>query len=163
MRDLCEVVVKGLALDRESNSPIVILKDRGTTQALPIWIGYFEANAIALEIEKVKTPRPMTHDLMADLIARLGGRLSRVVVHDLQENTFLAAIVLERDGNDILVDSRPSDAIALALRTGSPIFVTREVLDKSQSFDLEEDLYQGERLRDWIDTLKPDDFSGQPG
>src|SRR5512138_1186935 len=162
-RELYEVSLKGLTLDPVNNMPIVILKLREETRAIPIWIGIFEANAIALEMEKVQPPRPMTHDLMAGLLRALGADISRIVVHDLQENTFFASIILEGPAGEITVDSRPSDAIALALRCRAPMFVTRDVLDKSQTLQVEEELYDREKLKGWLENLKPGDFGNQPG
>ncbi|MCS6817213.1 MAG: bifunctional nuclease family protein [Blastocatellia bacterium] len=128
-----EVKVRGLILDPANNSPVVILKDVASEAMLPIWIGVFEANAIAMEIEKAVPQRPMTHDLLKNVIAQLGASVERVVITDLIDSTFYAIIVLDVSGEKIIVDSRPSDAIALALRTDSPIFVAEHVLRSSRS------------------------------
>lgn len=162
MPEVYEVKIKGLTLDPLTKMPIIILKDVEGKRSLPIWIGIFEANAIALEIEKVVTPRPMTHDLMIKMLESLGSTISRVIVHDLKDNTFYASVVIERNGNEYKVDSRPSDAIALAVRTGSPILVTQEVMEKSQSFDFDEDINDDAKLKEWLDNLKPEDFGRYP-
>jgi bifunctional DNase/RNase len=153
------VTVRGLALDPVTNAPIVILKAEGGTRLLPIWIGLFEANAIAVEMEKVVAPRPMTHDLLRNLIGLLDARVERTVVDNLRENTFFATIYLRRDGRELRLDARPSDAIALALRTGAPIFVTREVLERSRGIELEEELGEADRWRQWIEHITPGDFA----
>ena len=127
-----EFKIKGLMMDPLTNSPIVVLQEASSDTLLPIWVGIFEANAIALQIEKVDTPRPMTHDLIKGLLNHLDVKVTKIVVTELKENTFYALIFSMR-GKTITVDSRPSDAIALALRTDSPIFVTEEVLSKSSS------------------------------
>jgi bifunctional DNase/RNase len=129
-----EVKIRALMMDPNSGTPIVILKDVDSETMLPIWVGSFEANAIALEIEKIAPQRPLTHDLLRNLITELGAVVDRVVVTELRENTFYAVIELHgQDGNLIVMDSRPSDAIALALRTDCPIFVDAEVIKASQS------------------------------
>src|SRR5882672_6659173 len=127
-----EMKIRGLMLDPVTNTPIVILKDSGSDTVLPIWVGVYEANAIALEIEKVSTPRPMTHDLIKNVLTGLDTHVHKVVVTELKEDTFYAVIWMERDGRVISVDSRPSDALALALRVDCPIFVEDEVLKTSK-------------------------------
>jgi bifunctional DNase/RNase len=139
-----EVKVRGLILDPANNSPVVILKDIASEAMLPIWIGVFEANAIAMEIEKAVPQRPMTHDLLKNIIAQLGASVERVVITDLIDSTFYAVIVLEVGGEKVIVDSRPSDAIALALRTDSPIFVAEHVLRSSRSVISSRDLEEAE-------------------
>ena len=124
--------IRGLMMDPVTNMPIVILKDSGTDTVLPIWVGVYEANAIALEIEKVATPRPMTHDLIKNVLTGLDAAVHKVVVTELKEDTFYAVIWLERAGQVISIDSRPSDALALALRVDCPIFVDDEVLKNSK-------------------------------
>ena len=126
-----EVKIRGLMMDPSTNSPIIVLKDPNSETMLPIWVGHFEAHAIAVEIEKVPSPRPMTHDLLKNLIDHVGGKVEKVIVTELVENTFYAVIEIDIDGERSLLDSRPSDAIALALRTDSPIFVREEVLEHS--------------------------------
>ena len=128
-----EMKIRGLMLDPVTNTPIVILKDSGGDTVLPIWVGVYEANAIALEIEKVSTPRPMTHDLIKNVLAGLDAHVHKIVVTELKEDTFYAVIWMERDGRSISVDSRPSDALALALRVDCPIFVEDEVLKTSKN------------------------------
>src|ERR1700730_13103262 len=127
-----EMKIRGLLMDPVTNTTIVILRDSGNETVLPIWVGVYEANAIALEIEKVSTPRPMTHDLIKNVLAGLDARVHKVVVTELKEDTFYAVIWRERDGKIISVDSRPSDALALALRVDCPIFVEEEVLKTSK-------------------------------
>jgi hypothetical protein len=156
------VTVRGLALDPVTNAPIVILKVEGGGRLLPIWIGLFEANAIAIEMEKIVAPRPMTHDLLKNTIELLDARMERMVVDNLRENTFFASIYLRCDGREHRVDARPSDAIALALRTGAPIFVTREVLARSSGIELAEELGEPDQWRQWIDHITPGDFARTP-
>ena len=127
-----EMKIRGLMMDPVTNMPIVILKDSGTDTVLPIWVGVYEANAIALEIEKVSTPRPMTHDLIKNVLTGLDAAVHKVVVTELKDDTFYAVIWLEREGRVISIDSRPSDALALALRVDCPIFVDDEVLKNSK-------------------------------
>ena len=127
-----EMRIRGLVMDPVTNMPIVILKDINGASVLPIWVGIYEANAIALEIEKVTTPRPMTHDLLKNLLLGLETRVQKVVVNELKEDTFYALIWLERDGQVMSIDSRPSDALALALRMDCPIYVEEEVLKNSR-------------------------------
>ncbi len=128
-----EVKVRGLLVDPTSNSPIVLLKDVGSDAMLPIWVGPFEANSIATEIEKVSPQRPMTHDLLRNVINQMGGVVSRVTVTELRDNTFFAVIEISVNGVVVLIDSRPSDAIALALRADCPIFIRDEVLERSRT------------------------------
>ena len=130
---MVKVEIKGLLMDPVSNMPVVILRDLEKGLFLPIWVGIFEANAIALEMEKVATPRPMTHDLLKNLLTELNTRVERVVINDLRENTFFARIHLARGDSTLQVDSRPSDAIALALRAHAEIFVEEMVLEKSRT------------------------------
>jgi bifunctional DNase/RNase len=145
-------------VDPITNSPIVILRDKDGHRVLPIWVGVFEANAIALQIENVSTPRPMTHDLLKNVIGDMHGRIEKIVVSDLKENTFFALIYLNVGGEVVAVDARPSDAIALALRTGSPIFVNSDVIDKAKNTDMTRDAGESERIRKWLDSLDPDDL-----
>ena len=128
-----EVKIRALMMDPNSGTPIIILKDVQSDTMLPIWVGAYEANAIALEIEKIAPPRPMTHDLLRNLIVELGVRVERVVVTSLRDNTFFAVIEMRNsDGDRMVLDSRPSDAIALALRADCPIYVDMEVIKASQ-------------------------------
>jgi hypothetical protein len=153
-----EMKIRGLMMDPVTNMPIVILKDVNGTAVLPIWVGIYEANAIALEIEKVTTPRPMTHDLLKNLLLGLEARVSKVVVSDLRDDTFYALIWLERDGQVISVDSRPSDALALALRVDCPIYVEDEVLKSSKVSGAASDKVSNEELRKWLENLNDEDI-----
>jgi len=148
-----EVKVRGLILDPTNNSPVVILKDVASEAMLPIWIGVFEANAIAMEIEKGVPPRPMTHDLLKNVIAQLGATVERVVITDLRDSTFYAVIILDVGGEKVIVDSRPSDAIALALRTDSPIFVAEHVMRSSRGVISSREVEEAETSEDWLDDL----------
>ncbi len=150
--------IRGLLMDPVTNMPIVILKDVGSETVLPIWVGVFEANAIALEIEKVATPRPMTHDLIKNVLTGLDTGVHKVVVTELKEDTFYAVIWLEREGRVISVDSRPSDALALALRVDCPIFVDDEVLKNSKLAANMNDRVSNEELRKWLEGLNDEDL-----
>ncbi len=154
-----EMKIKGLIVDPVTNMPIVILKDEGEDRVLPIWVGIFEANAIALRIEKIDTPRPMTHDLLSNLLDTLDVKVERIVVSDLKDNTYFARIHLLVNGGNEQIDSRPSDAIALALRTDAPIFVEQSVLEQSRTLDDDGEMSDSERLRRWFESLDPEDFS----
>jgi bifunctional DNase/RNase len=153
-----EMKIRGLLMDPVTNMPIVILKDVGSETVLPIWVGVFEANAIALEIEKVATPRPMTHDLIKNVLTGLDTGVHKVVVTELKEDTFYAVIWLEREGRVISVDSRPSDALALALRVDCPIFVDDEVLKNSKLAANMNDRVSSEELRKWLEGLNDEDL-----
>ena len=142
-----EMKIRGLMMDPVSNMPIVILKDVGGESVLPIWVGVYEANAIALEIEKVATPRPMTHDLIKNVLTGLDASIHKVVVTELRDDTFYAVIWMQKDGNVISIDSRPSDALALALRVDCPIFVEDEVLKNSKQAGNLSDRVTSEELR----------------
>ncbi|HUG82283.1 MAG TPA: bifunctional nuclease family protein [Bryobacterales bacterium] len=150
--------IRGLMMDPVTNMPIVILKDLDGNAVLPIWVGVYEANAIALEIEKVTTPRPMTHDLIKNLLMGLGGGVRKVVVSDLQDDTFYAMIWVERNGEMIAIDSRPSDALAVALRLDCPIFVEDEVLSSSKNVAAVSDKANSEELRRWLENLGDEDL-----
>jgi bifunctional DNase/RNase len=153
-----EMTIKGLMVDPVTNTPIVILRDREGQRVLPIWVGIFEANAIALQIENVATPRPMTHDLLRNVIQDLRATVQKVVVCDLQENTFFALIYLHLNGDTLAIDARPSDAIALALRTRAPIFVEDSVIDHAKSIDFSSEKADADRLHKWLESLDPDDL-----
>jgi len=153
-----EMKIRGLMMDPVTNMPIVILKDLAGTQVLPIWVGIYEANAIALEIEKVATPRPMTHDLIKNLLLGLETGVQKVVVSELKEDTFYAVIWLERNGELISIDSRPSDALALALRVDCPIYVDEEVLKRSKSAASMAEKSGNEELKRWLEGLNDEDF-----
>jgi hypothetical protein len=157
------MTVRGLTLDPVTNAPIVILKADGGTRLLPIWIGLFEANAIALVMEKIGTARPMTHDLLKNLVDLLDARVERAVVDNLRENTYYASLYLHAAGEERRLDARPSDAIALALRAGAPIFVTRDVLARSREVEVVEDLGEPEQWRQWLERIQPADFGASPG
>jgi hypothetical protein len=150
--------VKGLMIDPVSNMPIIILKNPDGKTVLPIWVGIFEANAIAMQLEDVVSPRPMTHDLLKNVIEGLRARVQQVVITDLKDNTFFAAIHLQRDGEAFTIDARPSDAMALALRTAAPILVERQVLDKSEGSGPDGESDQTERLRRWLETVDPEEL-----
>jgi uncharacterized protein len=156
-----EFKIKGLMMDPLTNSPIVVLQEASSETLLPIWVGIFEANAIALQIEKVDTPRPMTHDLIKGLLNHLDVKVTKIVVTELKDNTFYALIFLDAGGKIITVDSRPSDAIALALRTDSPIFVTDDVISKSSSTTsntLSTERSSPEDIKKWLENLNPEDL-----
>jgi hypothetical protein len=153
-----EMKIKGLVVDPISKMPIVVLEDPSGDRILPIWIGVFEANAIALTIENIPTPRPMTHDLMKNFLNKLEINLEKIVVTDVRNNTFYALLHCRAKGDLLVIDSRPSDAIALALRMKSPIFVEEDVVEKAQSLKLDENLESSERLKKWLEGLKPEDF-----
>jgi bifunctional DNase/RNase len=158
-----EMKVSGLTMDPITNTPIVILKDLEEKKAIPIWIGIFEASAIATEIEKITFSRPMTHDLVNEIVRVLQSAVTRVEIHDLRNNTFFANIHLLRDGKQIVVDARPSDAIAIALRAGATIFVDDKVIEKSRNVDFgtkmtDLDQLKKEKLADFLENLSPEDF-----
>jgi len=153
-----EMKIRGLMMDPVTNMPIVILRDIGGNTVLPIWVGVYEANAIALEIEKVSTPRPMTHDLIKTLLFGLNAGLRKVVVSELKDDTFYAVIWLETDCGLISVDSRPSDALALALRLDCPIYVEESVLKHSKLATTVSDKVNNEELRRWLEGLNNEDL-----
>lgn len=154
-----EMEIKGLMLDPTSSVPIVILRDLEDQVFLPIWIGIFEANAIALRLEDVDSPRPMTHDLLRTAIVELGASVVKIVISDLQDNTFYARIFVQNGGHALQFDARPSDALALALRTDAPIFVLKPVLDKAQSVDLAtRSTTDEEKLKKWLEEISPEDL-----
>jgi bifunctional DNase/RNase len=153
-----EMKIRGLMVDPVTNMPIVILKDSGSEAVLPIWVGVYEANAIALEIEKVATPRPMTHDLIKNVLTGLETHVHKVVVTELRDDTFYAVIWMERQGRIVSVDSRPSDALALALRVDCPIFVEDEVLKNTKLAANLNDKVSSEELRKWLEGLNDEDL-----
>jgi hypothetical protein len=160
--DLVAMSIKGLMLDPVSNSPIVVLKDDEEKLFLPIWVGIFEANAIALQLENIATPRPMTHDLLRTMISELDARVTRIVINDLRDSTFFAQIrvLINRGGSDrvLEIDARPSDAIALALRTEAPIYVAQSVLEQAQTISPEGVEEQEEKNEKWFENLSPEDL-----
>ena len=155
-----EMSIKGLMVDPLTNMPIVILRDQDGQRVLPIWVGIFEANAIALQIENISTPRPMTHDLLRNIIHDLKAEVKKIVVCDLQDNTFYALIYLALNGNGdtVAIDARPSDAIALALRTRAPIYVEDTVIDHAKTVDFTTEKADADRLHKWLESLDPDDL-----
>ena len=159
---MVEMKVEGLTLDPLTNMPIIILKDSTGAKALPIWVGYFEANAIALEIENISTPRPMTHDLLKNLIQNMKATVNHILVNELKDNTFYAVISVDCGDTTLSIDSRPSDAIALALRTKSPIFVEEQVIEAAKSLDLPDpektNTDDEKQWQDWLNKIKPEDF-----
>ncbi len=153
-----EMTIKGLMVDPITNMPIVILRDAAGEHVLPIWVGIFEANAIALQIENVATPRPMTHDLLRNVISDLNGSVEKIVVCDLKENTFYALIYVRTRDEVVAVDARPSDAIALALRVSAPIYVEDAVVRNAKNLDFAPDKADSERLAKWLENLDPEDL-----
>jgi len=153
-----EMKIRGLMMDPVTNMPIVVLKDINGNTILPIWVGIYEANAIALEIEKVSTPRPMTHDLIKTLLHGLGTGIRKVVVSELKDDTFYAVIWLDKEGELISVDSRPSDALALALRLDCPIYVDETVLKSSKQSNAATDKISNEEQRRWLESLDDEDL-----
>lgn len=155
---LIEMAVRGLMVDPLTNLPIIILRDEANERVLPIWVGPVEANAIALQIENVNTPRPMTHDLLRQIVEEMGGRLTRVIIHDLRDGTFYAYLEIAREGERMLLDARPSDALALALRAKVPIFVNLAVFEHVKAVDLAPQQVDHDRLQRWLESLDPDDL-----
>jgi len=153
-----EMIIKGLMLDPTTKMPIVILRDSKGDNVLPIWVGSPEANAIALQIENVATPRPMTHDLLRNVIQDLKGKVQKIVVCDLKENTFYAMIYLLVNGEVVAIDSRPSDAIALAVRVKAPIFVEESVISEAKKSDLGPEKVDSEHLQEWLESLDPEEL-----
>lgn len=157
MTQLVPMSIKGLMLDPVSNSPIVVLKDDAERFFLPIWVGIFEANAIALQLENVSTPRPMTHDLLRNMISELDARVTRVVINDLRDSTFFAQIRVITGDRTLELDARPSDAIALALRVEAPIYVAQSVLDQAQTISPDSE-DQDEKVKKWFEQLDTEDL-----
>lgn len=153
-----EMTIKGLMVDPITNMPIIILRDKDGQQVLPIWVGIFEANAIALQMENISTPRPMTHDLLRNVIEDLTGTVTKVVISDLKENTFYALIYVETPAGVVAIDARPSDAIALALRTQAPILVEEAVIDNAKGIDFGTDKADTDRLQKWLESLDPEEL-----
>lgn len=150
--------IKGLMLDPSSKTPIVLLHDATADTFLPIWIGVFEANAIALRIEGLEPPRPMTHDLLFNSLELLGAQVDKVTISELKENTFYAVVSIRGPSGQHEIDSRPSDAIALALRADAPIYAHREVLESAQAVDYSNRLTDDEKLKKWLEQAKDEDF-----
>lgn len=152
---LIEMKVKFLTFDSTTNGFVVLLMDLANKTGLPIWIGPFEANAIAMKLKKIDSQRPMTHDLIHSILKQLDSKVMKVVVNDLKENTYYALIYLNRKGEEIVIDSRPSDAIAIALAVDAPIFVSEHVIEKARTIDMEK---EEDQLKEWLENLSPDDF-----
>ncbi len=153
---MIEMYVQGVTLDPVTNMPIVVLKGKETEDILPIWIGIFEANAIAMQLEEVERPRPLTHDLITSIIGSLSSSVKNIIIHSLKNNTYYAEITIEKNGEEIRIDSRPSDAINIALRFNAPIYVSEDVL--SATGIEEEERPQEEDLSEWLESIKPEDF-----
>lgn len=156
MNNLVPMTIKGLMLDPISNSPIVVLKDGEEKIFLPIWVGIFEANAIALQLENIATPRPMTHDLLKNVMNQIDATVSKIVINDLRDSTFYALIHVTVGSRKIEIDARPSDAIALALRTEAPIFVEQAVLDQAQTIAADDS--PEDKLKKWLESVNPEDL-----
>lgn len=156
MSQLIRMSIKGLMLDPISNSPIVVLKDSEDKIFLPIWVGIFEANAIALKLESIETPRPMTHDLLKTTIELMNGAVTQITISELRESTFYAIIQVTAGERTIEIDARPSDAIALALRTDATILVDQSVIDQAQTITVDEN--QQDRLKKWLESVSPEDL-----
>ena len=155
---LIEMQIKGLMMDPVTGVPIVILRNADNQRVLPIWVGPVEANAIALQIENVTPPRPMTHDLLRNVLTEFDARVQRVVITALRGNTFYAYLDIDRQGSRLLIDARPSDALAVALRTRAPVFVDDSVLDQARSVEVSIEQADRERLQKWLESLDPDDL-----
>ena len=156
MTNLIPMTIKGLMLDPVSNSPIVVLKDGEEKVFLPIWVGIFEANAIALQLENIATPRPMTHDLLKNVINHIDAIVTKIVINDLRDSTFYALIHVTIGARTLEIDARPSDAIALALRTEAPIFVEQAVLEQAQTISADES--PEDKLKKWLESVNPEDL-----
>ncbi|MEJ7554979.1 MAG: bifunctional nuclease family protein [Aquificaceae bacterium] len=155
---MIEMVVHGVTLDPVSQMPIVVLRAKDNEEVLlPIWIGIFEADSIVRQLQNIEPPRPMTYELMKSIIENMGARLEKVVISDLRDSTYYAELHILQGNNLIVIDSRPSDAINLALRFDAPVFVEEEVLEKSKVPKPEED-EEKEKLREWLENIKPEDF-----
>ena len=153
-----EMTIQGLMVDPVTNMPIVVLRDESGEHSLPIWVGVFEANAIALQIENITPPRPMTHDLLRNVISNFSGTVEKVVISELKESTFYAFVYIRIGEQVSVVDSRPSDAIALALRVGAPIFAEESVVEDAKNADLIPDKVNSERLSKWLENGDPEEW-----
>jgi uncharacterized protein len=156
--DEVEMQIRGLMMDPVTNMPIIVLKDIGSDVVLPIWVGIFEANAIALELEKTTTPRPMTHDLLRNLARGLNAQVRKVVVSEMRDDTYFAVIWMEQSGETVTLDARPSDAIALALRWDCPIYVSRAVLEVSKQAAGGNQAINADEMRRWLENLNDDEM-----
>lgn len=164
---MIEMELGGLGFDPRNMSPIVLLRDKEERNFLPIWIGMFEAAAIAMELQEFKPPRPMTHDLMVNAIKGIGSKISKIIISEIKDDTFYATIEIEpitEDGekakkaDKVSIDSRPSDAIAIAVRTKAPIFVAETVMLKAKMVNTEKDEEETKKFKDWVNNVKPEDF-----
>jgi bifunctional DNase/RNase len=153
-----KMTIKSLMVDPVTSSPIILLRDSKGERVLPIWVGVFEANAIALQIENVSTPRPMTHDLLNNVIQGLNASLEKVVVCEVKDSTFYALMHLRLPSGIVVIDARPSDAIALALRASAPIFVDEDVIEGAKSLDFKPEQADSVRLQKWLENLNPEDL-----
>jgi hypothetical protein len=155
-----EVKVKGIVMDPKASNPVVVLVDSTGQKAIPIWVGVFEAEAISRGLEEVVTLRPMTHDLMKQILDTFQVSLTRVVINDLKGNTFYANLYLNVEGEDLIVDSRPSDAIALAIRVKAPVFVAKSVIEEAKQLGLFASNLLGDQdeLKSIIESMNPEDF-----
>ena len=161
-----EMVIYGVSFDMVGKQPIVLLKTVDSNKFLPIWIGHPEAAAILMKLQGASTPRPMTHDLLSDMLGELDATCTRVAVTELRENTFYASITLKVDDNEVEIDSRPSDALALAVRTKAPIFAHEDVIAESAiefEHDVEDQEEVVEKFKDFLDNVSPEDFAGGSG
>ncbi len=156
--NLIEFFIKGIILDPTNNVPILLLEDRDLTMIIPIWIGFFEANAIALGLEKLDSPRPLTHDLLTSILDKIGITVKKVVITDIIESTYYANIYLEKDGDEYIIDSRPSDAIAISAKKGNKIFISKKVIDKASPIMLNSETPDEKDIKDWLDNINPEDF-----
>jgi len=156
---MIELQIGGLGFDPRNMSPLVLLRDQEELNFLPIWIGIFEAASIAMELQHVKPPRPMTHDLLKGFIEELGGKTKRIIINDVKEGTFYAIIEIEKEGKIIKIDARPSDAIALAVRASAPIMVSEVVMMQAKLVNAEKDAAETRKFKDFIQNMKPEDFT----
>ncbi len=155
---LVEFFIKGIILDPTNNVPILLLEDKELTMIIPIWIGFFEANAIALGLEKLKSPRPLTHDLLTSILDEMKIEVKKVIITDLVDSTYYANIYLEKEGKEYVIDSRPSDAIAISAQKGTKIFVSEKVIEKSSPIKLSSETPDEKDIKDWLDNIGPEDF-----
>ena len=151
------MLIKGLMMDPVTNMPILVLRDEGGERTLPIWIGMFEAHAVALQLENSSAARPMTHDLLRHMVEALGGKVTEVHVTDVHEGTFHAMVYLSANGDTVAVDARPSDALALALRSRAPVYVAEHVLADAKPLEVPT-AQDSERLQHWLESLDPDEM-----
>lgn len=156
---MIRMILKGLILDPVNKTPVIILKEKDKDRFLPIWIGFFEANAIATQLENIVPPRPMTHDLLRSVIKRMEAQVDYVLINDLKDNTFYAQLhVNTKHLGPVVIDSRPSDAIALAVRVNAPIFCAPHVLEEAHSIDISKEEDMDEKLKEWLEGMDPNDF-----